>query len=281
MEGRLSKIRNAKMRRIKFAELIARMPDEDACDIIESIYLDAIMHRAPGRLLLENLAYLEDLHTIAGRRKLSDWYTFAQNNGYRFTGEILAPPSGILPEIFPQGHKDLADITLGEKKTLARKPDHILIEKVMYEPNPAIIGILLNNGRTLLKHVLFIATRRPNTPAILEVIFHHRKWSANYDVRKALVANPYTAPSIAIVLVPSLNSQDLEFLEYGDNLTASLVQSVLAVRRELEGEAPRKQKTQTDYDAIGEVALEMLDTMLSEEGFGVDAEDLDKIENLE
>jgi len=280
MEGRLSKIHDARMRRVKFAELLVRLPNEDVCDIIESIYLDAIMHRAPGRLLLENLAYLDELHAIAGRKHLSDWYTFSQDNGYRFVGEILSPPGGILPEISPQGHKDLSDLTLGEKKSLARKPDHIMIEKVMYEPNSNIITILLNNGRLLLKHVLFIATRRPNFPEILEVIFRHPKWSTNYEVRKALVANPYTMPSIAIVLVPSLNSQDLEFLEYGDNLAASLVQSVLSMRRELEGSAPKKQKSQKDYDELGGVAGEMLEDLLSENDYGIDPDDLDKIENL-
>ena len=262
---RLSTVRDRAMRRHKFAQIIARLPDSDACDVIEAVYLDAVLQQPPGRLLLENLAYLDDLEAALGRPRMAEMYRLSVETGYHFVGEILSPPAPEFPAVLPEGHRDLADLSLGEKKSLARRPSEVTIEKVMLEPNAGVIRILLNNPRTLLKHVLFIAARRPNYYQVLEQIFLHRKWSRHYEVRRALAGNPYTLPGIVIVTVPLLTSQDLERMEFGRNLNASLVQNTLALRRELLGDAPIRQRSDEDLADMERTADEHLLHLLEDE----------------
>jgi len=66
LTDRVRKISDPGMRRYKFASYITRLSNEDACSVVEAIYADAVAHRLPGRLLLENFAYMEEIETIAG-----------------------------------------------------------------------------------------------------------------------------------------------------------------------------------------------------------------------
>ncbi len=273
MTKRLSLIRDRQMRRIKFVQTLARLEDEDACTAIDAIYLDGVLHRKPGVLLLDNLAYLDSLNQILGKERMQRMYYTSLRLGLKFAHEVLSPPP-LSEDLHPlEGHKDLAKLTLGEKRALAKKPDLVIIEKLMYDPEPMVIETLLNNPRLLLKHVMFIATRRPNRPEILERVFLHHKWSKIYEVRKALAANPFTPPGIVLVVVPLLNSQDLEVLEYGDNLSASLVAAVLATRNEILGKPPRKREDLIDKQSLEKIANQLIEENLDK--LGMSSEDLE------
>ena len=52
-------------------------------------------------------------------------------------------------------------LTLGERKSLARRPDRDLIARVMRDPNPDVIRILLNNPGLTESDVVRVCARRP------------------------------------------------------------------------------------------------------------------------
>jgi hypothetical protein len=93
------------------------------------------------------------------------------------------------------------DITLGERRTWARKPDRDRIGHLVLDPDPIVIRNLLQNPRLIELDVLRIASRRPVTTEVLVEVFQSKRWSGRRQVQLALIQNPYTPPQIGLSLV--------------------------------------------------------------------------------
>ncbi len=126
-------------------------------------------------------------------------------------------------------------MTLGERKSLARRPSRKVLETVMADPHPAVIKNLLRNPKLTERDVVVLASRRPNYEEVLSQIYQSPKWSTRYQVKLALARNPYTEPSISLKLVPMLLRQHLVEMLQDRNLHPSVL---VACRRFLEGEEP-------------------------------------------
>lgn len=100
-------------------------------------------------------------------------------------------------------------ISLGERRALSKRPVKEVIDRLLSDPDLMVIGNILNNPRTTEKEVLKVASKRPNSPAILKLVAGHRKWSKRYDVMKAIALNPYTPPRVSVALLEGLMTQDL------------------------------------------------------------------------
>src|SRR6185369_13973739 len=83
------------------------------------------------------------------------------------------------------------------------------IERLLRDPDPAVVENLLNNPVMTEREVLRVASRRPVHPEVLLRVFANRKWAMRYRVRKALVYNPYTPTQVALSLVTFLQTTDL------------------------------------------------------------------------
>lgn len=101
-------------------------------------------------------------------------------------------------------------ITLGQRRSLSKRPVKDSIDRLLSDPDPLVITNLLNNPRITEKEVLKIASKRPNSPRILKLIIGHRVWSKRYAVVKAVTLNPYTPPRVSISLLEFLLTQDLK-----------------------------------------------------------------------
>lgn len=100
-------------------------------------------------------------------------------------------------------------LTLGERKSLARRPDRDTLEKVLSDPHPEVIRRLLVNPRLTEEHVVRLATRRPGSRAVLSEIACSARWSTRARVRLALVLNPSLPEDMAVRLVSLLLRQEL------------------------------------------------------------------------
>ncbi|MBI1912370.1 MAG: hypothetical protein HYS21_10260 [Deltaproteobacteria bacterium] len=101
-------------------------------------------------------------------------------------------------------------LSLGQRRALSKKPIKTTIDRLLSDPDPMVISNLLNNPRTTEKEVLKIASKRPNSAAILKLIASHKVWSKRYEVIKAIALNPYSPPRTAIALLEFLMVQDLK-----------------------------------------------------------------------
>lgn len=103
-------------------------------------------------------------------------------------------------------------LTLGERKSLARRPDRVMTERLLRDPHPDVIRQLLANPRITEDDVLSLAARRPCRPDVLLAIVRAPRWAHRPRVRVALVLNPDTPTEVAAPLVGLLVRQELRLV---------------------------------------------------------------------
>lgn len=104
-------------------------------------------------------------------------------------------------------------LTLGERKALARRPTRQVLEKLLADPDPSVIRLLLNNPKVIEDDVVRLAARRPNRPDVLAEIAKSPRWAHRRRVRMALILNPSTPAEIAVPLVGLLMRSELRLVQ--------------------------------------------------------------------
>lgn len=99
-------------------------------------------------------------------------------------------------------------LTLGERKSLARTHDRDLIARVLSDPHPDVIAILLKNPSLVERDVVRLCARRPIAPSVVRAVVVEARWMVRYDVRRAIVQNPWSPLDVALQLATHLNAQD-------------------------------------------------------------------------
>ncbi len=127
-------------------------------------------------------------------------------------------------------HKDLRQLTLGERRALARRATSDEVKRLLVDPDRQVIDNLLRSPRATEAVVLAIASHRPTISAPLEVVLGSR-WGWRYRVRLALARNPCLWTPLAVNLLPCLDRPDLVQLR-DDGVLAPAVR--MAAQRLLE-----------------------------------------------
>lgn len=99
-------------------------------------------------------------------------------------------------------------VTLGERKSLARQRDRDLLARVLRDPHPDVIRILLTNPALTEDDVLRLVAQRPVAPGVMREVFRCTRWVILYRVRRAMVKNPFTPIDLALQLALHLNAKD-------------------------------------------------------------------------
>jgi hypothetical protein len=126
------------------------------------------------------------------------------------------------------------ELTVGERRSLARRPRRGSIEKLLMDPHPLVIRQLLENPSLVEDDVLRLATQRPARGEALQELVGSTHWLCRRRVRLALVLNPGTPPHVAVPLLVVCNRNDL--LEVATTTTVPTLLRVAA--RELLGKRP-------------------------------------------
>ncbi len=143
---------------------------------------------------------------------LSEVYTLAKEREVDAVAHILVlarPQRGPVDATVTPGDNELSQLSLGERKYLARCHDRNKLERLILDPEPSVVKNLLRNPNLLEYDVLRLATRRPVRQEVLREIFSSR-WGNRYRIRKALVFNPYTPTDLAMKIVGFLLMRDLK-----------------------------------------------------------------------
>jgi hypothetical protein len=99
-------------------------------------------------------------------------------------------------------------LTLGERKALARTSRRDLVKRVLRDPHPDVITILLGNPSLTEDDVIELCARRPIAAPVLRQVFRDPRWAVRYRVRRTLVRNPYTPLDVALQLALHLRAED-------------------------------------------------------------------------
>ena len=107
----------------------------------------------------------------------------------------LTEPENVPPPDYGRGRP----LTLGERKSLARRPDRAMLERLLGDPHPLVIKRVLANPRLTedFQTVLRLAAKRPCRPDVLAEIARAPRWAHSARVRLALILNPGTPLEIA------------------------------------------------------------------------------------
>jgi hypothetical protein len=102
-----------------------------------------------------------------------------------------------------------AQLSLGHQKTFARGTRSPIMERLLKSHDPDVVREILRNPRLREEEVVAIASRRPTTDEVFTYLGAAPKWIARISVQRAVVMNPYAAPSLSMALLVCLPAQDL------------------------------------------------------------------------
>ena len=202
---------------------------ERALWIIEEIFSQAAQNGMAGRTLFKP-AYLSLLNlSHAQRLKLM---VTAKQARLEFVRACLW--SSLMPGASkPDGRfQELASdekgrvLTLGERRSLARKPSVQSMERLLQDPDPIVMKHLLQNPRLTERLVLKICSARPQQAQILFMIFEHKVWGLRQDIQRALCLNPYSPLSIRCALCSTLSIEEQKELMREDKLPLPLKSAI-------------------------------------------------------
>lgn len=111
-------------------------------------------------------------------------------------------------------------LTLGERKSLARRRDRDLLARVLRDPHPDVIRILLGNPALTEDDVVRLCAQRPIEPAAVREVFRSTRWVVRYRVRRAIVNNPFAPSDVALQLALHLDASDARAVAASSELPA-------------------------------------------------------------
>ena len=227
------------MRRAVFSERLCKVKPEVAADLLSFIYEKASIKKTPYLEILESCLDIDRLRDVLGLEKMSRIYTIAREKGYEGLVRLLMNPR-------PKGKRhskydfvegrDLLDITLGEKRSLAKGLSKDTLDRLLYDEDPVVINNLLKNPRLTEAEILKVASRRPVKQEILKVVFESEKWISRYVVKRALVLNPCTSTGIALGLLHFMHQSDLKII----SSSGTLHDEIRAGAKDLLAREPRR-----------------------------------------
>ncbi len=232
---RLVALSEPRQRVVVLAEEAARLGMEAFADLLAVLVARASERRqeAEQKALTAVMAFLDS--DLLGDEDKMALLEAARNAGHaQLLRMLFAPPAHRTADT-----KKVPDygagrpLTLGERKSLARRPSRAVLERVMADPHPAVIRNLMRNPKLTEIDVLRLVSRRPNYQEVLEEIARSPRWNVRYRVKLALARNPYTEPAVALKLLPQLMRQDLEDMLRDRALHPSVL---VSCRRLLDGE---------------------------------------------
>jgi hypothetical protein len=199
------------MRTMVLTRKLLALPDDILVDIINDVFMRA----RPGdinraRFILSVVDIFKTVETAPMR--LLALYHLSVSRGYTTTAHIFMAPA---PKKIPFDEYDFVEgrdmdyLTLGEKRSLARTHIRDKLDRLLYDTNPLVVKNILENPSLTEPDVLKMASRRPNNEKVLVTIYQNDRWVSSYDVKTAIVRNPYTPVPIALGLLLFLKQQDL------------------------------------------------------------------------
>lgn len=111
------------------------------------------------------------------------------------------------------------ELTLGERRSLARCSDRSRFDALLRDPHPMVIRQLLINPKMTETDVLRVSAHRPARPALIEAIAS-TSWLARRRVRLSVLFNPGSPLGVTVPLIGLSTRDELQDLTRGADLPA-------------------------------------------------------------
>jgi hypothetical protein len=113
------------------------------------------------------------------------------------------------------------EVTLGERKSLARRADRDLMQRLLADPHPDVIRRCLRNPRVTEDDIVRLAAKRPCRGDVL-VEIARSMWAHRPRVRLALVMNPATPVEMALRIAGLLLRPELALVAGSPGVSSAL-----------------------------------------------------------
>ena len=223
-------LRERQFREQLLAERLSRFDTHLGFSLLCALLDLAATKDARGRQLLLDLTATRPLAEALGYERTRSIYSLARARGREDVTRLLLSPAGQLQRV-PASHaasrenRHMQDASLGWRKKLARGNDRMKLDRLVFDQNPAVTRLLLDNPRIVERDVVRIAAMRPTNPDCLVAVFQSRKWRSRYPVKVALACNPYSPIDVALACLPQLMRQNLRYVAENEKLAAELRQA--------------------------------------------------------
>ncbi|MFO0678529.1 MAG: hypothetical protein U0169_18480 [Polyangiaceae bacterium] len=224
----LRSIAEPALRKSSFLTMLASVPAEVLAPALDVLAARAEQAEAEAREAL--VAIVDGLNAEGAEERVQRLREESVGAGLLALERLLRLPTE--PAVEPGKEDDITKdppdyghgrkLTLGERKSLARRPDRTMMMRLLADPHPDVIRFLLANPRITEDDVLRIAAKRPGRRATLVEIARSPRWSHSARIRLALVLNPETPPELAAPLVGLLVRQELRLVAEASPVSASI-----------------------------------------------------------
>jgi hypothetical protein len=223
--SRLAALSDQEQRARSLGRLLARHDPEVIAAVLAQI-IEAADRRLRGADLLVKAMISPGLRFVWDEGLASQVVGYARRDGrYDLAGMFLdlPPLDARLEPPPPPLPKAMAKMPLGVRRSMARRNDIGVIERLLGDPDPAVMENLLNNPRITELEVVRMAARSPVREAVLTAISRHPRWGIRHRVRVTLAHNPGTPTGITLGLLHLLLDQELEALAKDGRLSQVVV----------------------------------------------------------
>ncbi|MCX7943451.1 MAG: hypothetical protein N2746_02955 [Deltaproteobacteria bacterium] len=196
-------------------EILLRLEPEDVTDILK-IVISTLRDEENVSLRIMN-AFVDVLMNIESESRIlyerieTIYLTSVEKNFDEVKFLFVSPPPVMVadPKDYEEWDVELSKVTLGERKSFAKRLDRKMVERLLRDPTPEVIRILLLNPRLFESDVIALGARRPNFAPVLLEIYNSFRWKNNRRIRVTLVRNPYSYPKLSIKLAYMLPKTEL------------------------------------------------------------------------
>lgn len=243
IERRLAAIAEPTMRRERLLAWLEPLAPPEAFRRLAAV-LHAGPGPAPGSALRE--ATLDVIALGGATRPLpyalrAAWYAEARRAEDAFVARLLRSPDAVESMADPSADlaRDLAELPLGVRRSLARGHELPTLEKLLLDPDPIVVGHLLANPRVTEILVVRIAARRPIPAETLRAIARSSRFGQRPGVRLAIARNPYAPTDLVVRMLDGLPLRELREIARDGTLHA-------ITREHARAELARREPTVSD-----------------------------------
>ena len=207
-------------------------------DAREALLVVAMLLAADG-----DTPFVERLRQHAEERKLLSLARLL-----RRSGDGPASPTSVRsrPEPGVPDYGAGRELSVGERRSLARSPNRRVLEKLLRDPHPLVLRQLLGNPRLTEDDVVRLAARRPLHDAIVVTLAESPRWLRRPRVRLALLLNPGTPEPVSMPLLAVCTRCELIDVVHGVDAPLTL----RGAARELLERSPPLQRGPADSDLL-------------------------------
>jgi hypothetical protein len=126
------------------------------------------------------------------------------------------------PAISQNLRAEISAMKVGQRLKLALKGNRDARSILIRDSNRLVQRFVLQNPRITEDEIMALCRNRSTERELIEAICKKKEWTANYQIRVALVTNPKTPLMISLRYAPTLLQRDLRVLAKSKNVPSAI-----------------------------------------------------------